>query len=196
MDDGIDDYVPSLQIVQHPRWTSLPPKRPRASTVSALLQHTDGGAADGGRGDERWRTTGHLLADAAGRWGERNAIVDVDRTLTYAQLAADAETVSSALLRRGVETGDAVAIWAPNSWRWVVFALGAQMAGAAIVPLNTRYRAREASHIVGTTRPKSPFRPPGLPRQRLPGHAPLRRHRRRNGADHRDRGNRSGVPLG
>ncbi len=124
---------------------------------SALGQLTDVGAADGGRGDERWRTTGHLLSDAAAQWGDRCAIVDVDRTLTYAQLAADAEKVSSALLWRGVETGDTVAIWAPNSWRWVVFALGAQMAGAAIVPLNTRYRGREAAHIVGTTKPKALF---------------------------------------
>ena len=50
-----------------------------------------------------------------------------------------------------------VAIWAPNSWRWVAFALGAQMAGAAIVPMNTRYRGREAAHILGATRPKALF---------------------------------------
>ena len=123
----------------------------------ALEQRTDDLAATGGRGDERWRTTGHLLSDAATQWGDRTAIVDVDRTLTYSELAADAQKVSAALLRRGVETGDVVAIWAPNSWRWVVFALGAQMAGAAIVPMNTRYRGREASHIIGTTRPKALF---------------------------------------
>jgi acyl-CoA synthetase (AMP-forming)/AMP-acid ligase II len=81
----------------------------------------------------------------------------VDRTLTYSQLAADARKVSAALMWRGVERGDLVAIWAPNSWRWVVFALGAQMAGAAIVPMNTRYRGREASHILGTTTPKALF---------------------------------------
>ncbi len=114
-------------------------------------------AANGGRGDERWRTTGHLLSDAAAQWEDRFAIVDVDRALTYSQLAAEARKVSAALLRRGVETGDVVAIWAPNSWRWVAFALGAQMAGAAILPMNTRYRGREASHILGTTRPKTLF---------------------------------------
>ena len=123
----------------------------------ALEQRTGDVAATGGRGDERWRTTGHLLSDAATQWGDRTAIVDVDRTLTYSELAADAHKVSAALLRRGVETGDVVAIWAPNSWRWVAFALGAQMAGAAIVPMNTRYRGREASHIMRATRPKALF---------------------------------------
>ena len=122
-----------------------------------LAQRTGDLAVGGGRGDERWETTGHLLSDAATQWGERTAIVDVDRSLTYSQLAADAEKVSAALLQRGVETGDVVAVWAPNSWRWVVFALGAQMAGAAIVPLNTRYRGREVAHILGTTRPKALF---------------------------------------
>ena len=143
--------------MQHQRWTGTLPTGVVHLQFSTLGQHTDGGAANGGRGDERWTTTGHLLADAAAQWGDDSAIIDVDRTVTYSQLAADAEKVSSALLRRGVETGDSVAIWAPNSWRWVVFALGAQMAGAAIVPLNTRYRGREVAHIVGATRPKALF---------------------------------------
>ena len=100
------------------------------------------------------------------------------------------------LLRRGVETGDAVAIWAPNSWRWVVFALGAQMAGAAIVPLNTRYRGREASHIVGTTRPKALFVHQGFLDNDYLGMLRSEGIGSRDGADHRDRGNRGGVPMG
>jgi acyl-CoA synthetase (AMP-forming)/AMP-acid ligase II len=106
------------------------------------------------RGDLRWKTTGHVLRDGAQQHGDRLAVVDVDRTLRYADLAAEARAVTAALLRLGVQTGDAVSIWAPNCWRWVAFALGAQMAGAAIVPLNTRYKGLEAAYILGRTRPK------------------------------------------
>ena len=48
-------------------------------------------------------TTGHLLSDAAMQCGDRTAIVDEDRSLTYSQLVPYAEKVSAALLtaRRG-----------------------------------------------------------------------------------------------
>jgi acyl-CoA synthetase (AMP-forming)/AMP-acid ligase II len=81
-------------------------------------------------------------------------VVDVDRSLRYADLAVEARAVAAAHLRLGVQTGDSVSIWAPNCWRWIAFALGAQMAGAAIVPLNTRYKGLEAAYILGRTRPK------------------------------------------
>jgi acyl-CoA synthetase (AMP-forming)/AMP-acid ligase II len=81
-------------------------------------------------------------------------VVDVDRSLRYADLAAEARAVAAALLRLDVKAGDTVSIWAPNCWRWIAFALGAQTAGAAIVPLNTRYKGLEAAYILGRARPK------------------------------------------
>jgi acyl-CoA synthetase (AMP-forming)/AMP-acid ligase II len=107
-----------------------------------------------GRGDLRWKTTGHVLFKGAQQYGDRIAVVDSDRTLRYDELAVEARTVAAALLRLGVEAGDTVSIWAPNCWRWIAFALGAQMTGAAIVPLNTRYKGMEAAYILGRTRPK------------------------------------------
>ena len=41
----------------------------------------------------------------------------------------------------GVRAGDRVAIWSPNTWHWVVACLATHYAGAAVVPLNTRYTA-------------------------------------------------------
>jgi acyl-CoA synthetase (AMP-forming)/AMP-acid ligase II len=63
--------------------------------------------------------------------------------------------VAGALLRRGVQPGDTVSVWAPNSWQWIAFALGAHMTGAAIVPINTRYKGLEATYILESTRPKA-----------------------------------------
>ena len=48
----------------------------------------------------------------------------------------------------GVRRGDRVAIWAPNSARWVVAALGALSAGGVLVPMNTRYRGDEAAYVL------------------------------------------------
>jgi HIP---CoA ligase len=44
--------------------------------------------------------------------------------------------------------GERVAIWAPNVWEWIVAALGAHVVGAAIVPLNTRFRGEEAADVL------------------------------------------------
>src|SRR6185369_11436282 len=41
-----------------------------------------------------------------------------------------------------------VAIWAPNRREWILAAAGAQCLGATIVPLNTRFKGREAADLL------------------------------------------------
>jgi acyl-CoA synthetase (AMP-forming)/AMP-acid ligase II len=52
-----------------------------------------------------------------------------------AALADRVDEVGRAVVATGIEPGDRVAIWAPNSAAWVLAALGAQRAGAVVVPL-------------------------------------------------------------
>ncbi len=92
------------------------------------------------------------LRAAAGRFATDAAVVDGSDTLTFGELAEQAETVAGALVRAGVEPGDRVALWAPNSLRWVVASLGVYMSGAVLVPINTRFRAQEAQHVLTTSR--------------------------------------------
>jgi acyl-CoA synthetase (AMP-forming)/AMP-acid ligase II len=106
------------------------------------------------RGDLQWETIPGLVEDAAARFGETEALVDAhgpDGTtigLTFDQLAEDVAAATRALLANGIERGDRVAIWAPNSAAWVVAALGAVGAGAVLVPLNTRFKGGEAAYIL------------------------------------------------
>ena len=93
-------------------------------------------------------TLAELAAQAAARWGERPAIHDGERTLSFADLDAERRRAARAFIAAGLRAGDAVAIWAPNSWQWVVAALGAQSAGGALVPLNTRFKGPEAVDIL------------------------------------------------
>ncbi len=51
----------------------------------------------------------------------------------------------------GVNAGDRVAIWSPNTWHWVVACLATTYAGGVLVPLNTRYTASEATDILART---------------------------------------------
>jgi acyl-CoA synthetase (AMP-forming)/AMP-acid ligase II len=106
------------------------------------------------RGDLQWGTIPGLVEDAAARFGESEAVVDVHgpgRTttrLTFDGLAEQAAGATRAIVANGIERGDRVAIWAPNCAEWVVAALGAVGAGAVLVPLNTRFKGAEAAYIL------------------------------------------------
>jgi acyl-CoA synthetase (AMP-forming)/AMP-acid ligase II len=108
-------------------------------------------AAEGTRGDLEWGTTPRLVRSSAERFGAQEALVDVDAgvTLSFTELAAAADDAARAFIAAGIEPGDRVAVWAPNCWEWVVAALGLQSAGGVLVPLNTRFKGREAAYILG-----------------------------------------------
>jgi HIP---CoA ligase len=79
---------------------------------------------------------------------DRKAVVDDASALTYAELREASARVARSLIAAGVEAGDRVALWAPNSVRWVVASFGISMSGAALVPLNTRFKSAEAAYVV------------------------------------------------
>jgi HIP---CoA ligase len=89
-----------------------------------------------------------LVETAAAAYGDAEAVVDGDRRVSFVQLAALVHAAAGECIRRGVEPGDRVGIWAPNSLDWIVAALGALSAGGVLVPLNTRYKGEEASWIL------------------------------------------------
>src|SRR5258708_12213263 len=103
---------------------------------------------EGRRGDRELVTIPRGVWLGAQRYGDRPAIVDGARTLTFASLEAEVRRATRALLTLGIARGDRVAVWAPNGWRWIVAALAAHSAGAALVPVNTRFKGEEAAYIL------------------------------------------------
>jgi len=93
-------------------------------------------------------TIPQTLSRAAALWPDASALEDGDRKFTFAELAAAAEAAARGFMAAGIEHGDRVAIWVPNSWRWVVAALGLQSVGAVLVTLNTRFKVSEASYVL------------------------------------------------
>ena len=76
-------------------------------------------------------TIPRTLARATTLWADSSALEDEDGVtkFTFAELAEASERAARGFIAAGIERGDRVAIWAPNSWRWVVAALGLQSAG-------------------------------------------------------------------
>lgn len=95
-------------------------------------------------------TLGALLDQAAREWPEATAVEDeAGARLSFAEIRAAARRMSRALIARGVEAGERIAIWAPNSVAWIVAAAGAEQIGVVLVPLNTRFKGRESADILG-----------------------------------------------
>jgi HIP---CoA ligase len=97
------------------------------------------------------RTTPAVLDRIARELGDHDAVVTPDRTLTFADLRTEVRQAAAAMIDLGLEPGDRVAIWSPNTWHWVVACLATHHAGGVLVPLNTRYTASEATDILGRT---------------------------------------------
>ncbi len=93
-------------------------------------------------------TIPELLTRAVDAHGDRTAVVDGDTSLTYTQLDTAARTFGAALVASDIEVGDRVAMWAPNSLEWIVSFLGLELAGATLVPINTRFKGTEAADIL------------------------------------------------
>src|SRR5262245_51846770 len=100
------------------------------------------------RGDVEFGTIPWLVRLAAERHGDAPAVVDGDVALSYRALRELALRTACGLRGLGVRRGDRVAIWAPNSWRWIAVALGAHHLGAQLVPINTRYKGAEAAYVL------------------------------------------------
>jgi acyl-CoA synthetase (AMP-forming)/AMP-acid ligase II len=89
------------------------------------------------------------LQAAAREFGAAPALTEpAGRRLSYGELHAETVTVARALIARGVAPGDRVAIWSPNTHHWVLAAFGALYAGAALVPVSTRFTGHEALDVI------------------------------------------------
>jgi acyl-CoA synthetase (AMP-forming)/AMP-acid ligase II len=103
------------------------------------------------RGDLEWASVPGLVRSAVERFGDREAIVDGDTRLTFAELADLGRRAGEALVASGIAPGDRVAIWAPNIGEWVIALIGIHSAGAVLVPINTRFKGEEAAHVLGAS---------------------------------------------
>ncbi|MGH9172311.1 MAG: FadD3 family acyl-CoA ligase [Acidimicrobiales bacterium] len=89
---------------------------------------------------------------AATACGAADAVVAGGARYSFERLDRDRVEAAKAFSAAGVLPGDRVAIWAPNSYEWIVCLLGLQSAGGVVVPLNTRYRSAEATFILERSR--------------------------------------------
>ncbi|GAA2520710.1 amino acid adenylation domain-containing protein [Winogradskya humida] len=93
----------------------------------------------------------HLFADVVRRHGDRPAVSDDERSLTYHDLDRLSDTIAAGLRARGLNPGDRVAVHLPRGADVFVTLLAILKEGAAYVPVDTRYPdARRDLMIAGS----------------------------------------------
>ena len=95
-----------------------------------------------------WPSIPALVRSAASTHAPLDAVLDGDAHISYAELYERSRRFAGALVASGMEAGDRVALWAPNSAAWIVAALGLWQAGCVLVPVNTRFKGREAGDVL------------------------------------------------
>ncbi|MEU6126559.1 amino acid adenylation domain-containing protein [Streptomyces sp. NPDC047123] len=83
------------------------------------------------------------------------AVVDGERSYTYAELAAWAQAVSAELAASGVRAGDRVAVSRPRGAGAVAAQLGVMLRGAAYVPLDPEYPVERLQFMIDDCAPRA-----------------------------------------
>ena len=96
------------------------------------------------------QTIGESLNRAAARFAERDALISCHQNirLTYGALLHQVNRAARALLRLGIERGDRVGIWSPNTAQWLITQFAAAKVGAILVNINPSYRLRELEYAL------------------------------------------------
>ncbi len=109
------------------------------------------------RSEVLWPSIPAMLRTVAAERANGIAIVDGDDRIHWAELVDRVDVAARALMAGGVEHGDHVAIWAPNSLEWIVAALAITSAGGVLVPINTRFKGGEAAYLLKRSRARALF---------------------------------------
>ena len=91
---------------------------------------------------------GDLPSMAADRYGEQTAFVFQGLETSFAELEAEANQVANMLVDHGVEAGDRVGLFIPNTPRFPKSYFGAIKAGAIPVPLNLRMDPETLAFVI------------------------------------------------
>jgi fatty-acyl-CoA synthase len=95
-------------------------------------------------------TIGHDLARVAQRLPDSEALVSCHQGVryTYAEFDAAVDRLAGAMLARGVEHGDRVAVWSPNRAEWAILQYACAKLGAVLVNVNPAYRVNELEYAL------------------------------------------------
>ncbi len=100
-----------------------------------------------------------FLENSARQTPDKVALICAGRRLTYREVDEDANRVANGLLAAGVQRGDRVAVWLPNSVEAVLAIFGILKAGATFVVVNTTTKPDKLAYVLNNCQAKALFAP-------------------------------------
>ena len=94
------------------------------------------------------------LERAANFFPNETAVIEGERTISYAEFNRDATQIASAISALGVQPGEHIALCAPNSYQWLAFYFGTLKAGAVAVTFSHLSSIHEIRKMLSDSNPK------------------------------------------
>ena len=88
-----------------------------------------------------------ILPHAAQKFGRKTALIMDGRELSFRELDALSNALARSLVKLGIEPGDRVTFYSPNSWEWIVTYYGVLKTGAVINPVNVMLTPAEVAYV-------------------------------------------------
>jgi fatty-acyl-CoA synthase len=97
-----------------------------------------------------YETIGNYLDRVAIRYPDTEALVVCHQKVrwTYSKFNEKVDELARGLLRIGIDTGDRVGIWGPNSYEWALTQMATAKIGAILVCVNPAYRLYELEYTL------------------------------------------------
>ncbi|KAI4807530.1 hypothetical protein KUCAC02_027333 [Chaenocephalus aceratus] len=90
-------------------------------------------------------TVGDSLLRTVERFPDREAVAFLQDGVrkTFAQLQKDVDQAAAGLLALGLQKGDRLGMWGPNTYEWILFQFATARAGIILVSVNPAYQLKE-----------------------------------------------------
>ena len=97
-----------------------------------------------------YQTIGDYLDDVCQRFPDNEALVVRHQNVrwTYTQFKQEIDRLATGLLALGIQPGDRVSIWGPNSYEWALVQYATASIGAIMVCINPAYRLHELEYAL------------------------------------------------
>lgn len=94
----------------------------------------------------------HVLDCHARERGDAPGFIADDRTVSFSEFLSMVDRTAAWLLAQGIQPGDRVAVWLVNRIEWLALYFALARISAALMTVNTRYRAHELGYILERSR--------------------------------------------
>ncbi len=112
------------------------------------------------------KTVGNLLDEAALKFSENEALVDISKGVRYSyrEFSDAVNRMSKGLLRLGLKKGEHLALWGPNRWEWIITEFATIKIGVVLISVDTTYQLGQLEYLLKQSDSRSLVMTEGLKR--------------------------------